>query len=281
MKAQNNSTKRVILTIFLSYLWLILSQVVALLIGQLLTQIGSPNVIGSLISGILYVTFTLFGVSLFCKKILNTSIKQYKMSKFTLSPIWCISAFVLPLMVSGVLLLTNGYWDNPQMNVAKALYVIIDAVVFYGFAAGVVEEIVFRGIIMNELEKRWNRWVAILVPSIVFALSHIIGTDLDFISIIQLLIAGSLVGILFSLVVYQSNNIWNSIFMHSIWNIIIIGGILHISDKADNMYLYNYVLKSESFLITGGDFGIEASVFAIIGYSIFIGLALLLKPKKS
>lgn len=70
-----------------------------------------------------------------------------------------------------------------------------------------------------------------------------------------------------------AGSVWNSAIMHAIWNIIIVGGILHIGSAADKISIYNYVLKTDSLLITGGDFGIEASVVAVAAYLIFTVLA--------
>lgn len=58
--------------------------------------------------------------------------------------------------------------------------------------------------------------IAIFLPSIVFGILHIVGSDLDLISIVQLIIAGTLVGILFSLIAIESNIIWNSAIVHGI-----------------------------------------------------------------
>lgn len=113
-----------------------------------------------------------------------------------------------------------------------------------------------------------------------FGLLHIIGNDLNFISIIQLLIAGSIVGVLFSLIAYGSNSIWNSAIVHGIWNIVIIGGILHIGNEADSSSIFNFILDNKSFLISGGDFGIEASIISILVYLLFIVLAAIQVKRK-
>ena len=102
---------------------------------------------------------------------------------------------------------------------------------------------------------------------------HIIGNDLGFVSIIQLLIAGSIVGILFSLIAYESNSFWNNAIVHGIWNMTIIGGILYIGNEADSSSIFNFILDNKSFLISGGDFVIEASVISIFAYLLFIVLA--------
>ena len=133
---------------------------------------------------------------------------------------------------------------------------------------------------MGCLERRFHIWIAVIIPSILFGVVHIIGNELDFLSVIQLLIAGSIVGILFSLVAYESNSIWNNAMIHAVWNMVIIGGILHIGSEADGNSILNFVLKNKSFLISGGDFGIEASVISILAYLIFIILAIVLLKKK-
>ena len=133
---------------------------------------------------------------------------------------------------------------------------------------------------MSALENRCNKIVAIFAPSVLFGLIHIIGNDLDLLSIIQLIIAGSVVGILFSLVTYENGNVWNSAVIHAIWNIVMIGRILQISESAEEFTIYNYVLDTDSFLITGGDFGVEASIVAILAYLVFTALAIYLMKKR-
>lgn len=51
---------------------------------------------------------------------------------------------------------------------------------------------------------------------------------MNIISILLLLVAGTSVGIMFSLIVYESGSIWCSALVHGTWNIIMIGGILTI-----------------------------------------------------
>ena len=51
--------------------------------------------------------------------------------------------------------------------------------------------------------------------------------------------------------------------MHGIWTCLMIGGLIHIGSAADSAVWYNYVLDTDSFLLTGGDFGVESSVISI------------------
>lgn len=133
---------------------------------------------------------------------------------------------------------------------------------------------------MGCLEKRFNIKVAVILPSVLFALLHIIGRKLDFMSILQLILAGSAVGILFSLITYESGSVWNSATVHSIWNMAIIGGVLYIGSEQKANSIFNFILNSKSFLLLGGDFGIEASLISIATYFIFILIAAILITKK-
>ena len=268
------SAAKTIAAIILAIVILVIAQIISEVIGSLAVSLpGMPMAAGYAITGILYPVITFLVVKLLCEKFLRMSLHDCKMPKFTLRPIWVVVAVIMPCLVSLVLCLTPGHWQNNMLNRSEISQIVTRAVFVVGIGAGLVEEMLFRGVIMNAMEKRWNRYAAIFVPSVLFGLIHIIGRRLDVLSIIQLIIAGSVVGILFSLVTYESGNVWNSAVMHGIWNIVMIGGILQISESAEEYPIYNFVLDTESFLITGGDFGVEASIVAILAYLVFIALA--------
>lgn len=275
------STAKIIAVIILAIIILAIAQTMSELIGSLaVALIGIPIAAGYAVTGILYPIITFLVVKLLCEKFLKMSLSDCKMPKFTLRPIWVAAAVIMPCLVSLVLCLTPGHWQNNMLSGTEISQIVTRAVFVVGIGSGLVEEMLFRGVIMSAMEKRWNKYVAIFVPSVLFGLIHIIGRRLDLLSIIQLIIAGSIVGILFSLVTYESGNVWNSAIIHGVWNIVMIGGILQISESAEEYPIYNYVLDTESFLITGGDFGVEASVVAILAYLVFTALAIYLMRKR-
>ena len=278
MEKTKITTGKMIRAILLALATLVLSQTLASLIGTVPVIIGAPAAIGNVIAGILYPIFTILIVKLLCKKILKISMEDCKLPKFSLKPVWCIAAIIMPCMVSAAFLLTSGHFENNAYDTLKVLEITTGAVFFYGIGTGIVEEVIFRGVIMTVLENRFNKCVAVIAPSVLFGMIHIIGRDLNLLSIVQLIIAGSIVGILFSLVTYESGNVWNSAIIHAVWNMIIIE--LHIGTDADEFSIYNYILETDSVLITGGEFGIEASVISILAYFIFIVVALVLMKKK-
>lgn len=172
---------------------------------------------------------------------------------------------MLPVAVTGIYLIMPGRLEYNNVDV---ITLISASVFFTGIAAGFVEEMVFRGMILGLLEQRWNKTVAIIAPSVLFGLIHIIGTKISIISEMLVVVAGTMVGIMFSLIALSKKSVWNSGIVHVLWNVIIIGGMLQISSTSDKESIFNYILESKSFALTGGDFGVQASVIALVAYGI-------------
>lgn len=273
-------TKRTIIAIVLSILILVAAQLVSLLAGNGIIALGAQDAIGNVIAAVLYPPLTLMGLKLLCNKFLKHSLEDFGFSRFKIKPVWAVTAVLMPALVVIGFLFVPGHWENTAMNSAQLAKALTGAILFTGFAVGFVEEAVFRGVIMKVLEMRWNKWVAIIIPSVIFGVLHVIGTGMDLLSFLQLVIAGSVVGILFSLVTYESGNIWSNAFIHSVWNMCMGSGILYISNEMSENSIFNYVLDTNSFLISGGDFGVEASCISIAAYVVFIIVAIILLKRK-
>ncbi|MGK0577908.1 CPBP family intramembrane glutamic endopeptidase [Macrococcus capreoli] len=246
--------------IFLSILALIIAQVVAM----------SITVFGAVFSAILYIIFAFLLIFLLCHKVLKINLTDIRILPFKVKGIWIASAIILPTIVLLFLIFSGGEWKTANVSTIQMLKVLFTSIICYGIAPAIVEEMVFRGVIMSLLENKFNRFIAIVCPSILFGALHTIGNPMNVLSFIQLLVAGTLVGILFSLIAVESGSIWNSAIVHGLWNTVFIGSIMHIGNDNSAHAIFSYELISHSFIITGGDFGIEASLPAIIGYIIFI-----------
>lgn len=272
------STRKVILTICAAILSLIVAQSVALLVGNLLVKLSLPTAVGNAAAGLLSPAFTLILIQLYCTKALKMNLSDFGITKPKIKPIWVISAFIMPIAVFGIMFLTPGHFVRSSFSGSERAAVITAALFYFGMGTGIVEEAVFRGMIMHAIEYRWNRTAAVLIPSVLFGILHI-SEGMSIGSIIQLIIAGSLVGILFSLVCYESGGIWSNAIMHAVWNIFVTS--VYIGKKADDTALISYVLDTDSFLLTGGDFGVEASAVSIGVYLIFAGAATFLIKRKT
>lgn len=262
------TTKKVIFGIIGSILILILSQVSAQLIESLLDFIKVPEFISIAISGTIYIFLTYFLLKLYVTKYFHQNLYNFGMGFFHVNWKWIIIGLLLPVVVTMIYLSTPGRFVLAQKSTSETLAVISRGLFFTGFGAGFVEEMVFRGIIMTLVKDKWGKMVSIVIPSLLFGLVHIIGMPFNFLSILLVILAGTMVGVMFSLIAYESKTVWNNALVHSLWNSVIISGILTISTKVDHYNISHYLLKTKSFLITGGQFGIESSLIALLGYSL-------------
>lgn len=275
-------TRKMIFSIILSLMALVVAQVLSRLVASAVILVKMPAFIANILAGILYVAFAYLLIKLLCKKYLKGDMSDYHIPSFKIEIKWCILAVVLPLIITAFyILFVPGSFEQNVLDINSKLDMLSTGIFIGGFGAGIVEEIVFRGIMMSVIEKRFNKKIAIIVPSVLFGFVHIIGMGFNLLSCALVLLAGTMVGIMFSLIASETNSIWNSAIVHAFWNIIIIGGILSIGTEFKEYSLFHYMLDTKSFLLTGGEFGIESSIIAVIGYSLVCLLVVLSNKKKN
>ncbi len=271
-------TNKVIIGSIVAIFVLVFSQIGGELVASGIHLTGISIGFCNIIAGIIYILLSYFLLNILVSKFLKTDIR---ILRFTVNVKWLIVAIVLPVIVKGIFLLLPGEFVSSGMDKNQIFTTLSAGIVFTGIAAGLVEEMVFRGVIMSFIRERWNTKIAILVPSVLFASVHLIGMNFSVLSCILVLVAGTMVGIMFSMIAMESDSVWNSGIVHSIWNIIIIGGGLGISEKVSEDSVMTYVLHSKSFAITGGEFGIEASVIALIGYIVVTLVAFVMIKRRT
>ena len=207
------------------------AQLGAQLLASLPLMVGAPVWLGNVLAGVLYAALGVAGLLLLCGKGLRVTPEECRLAPVRLRPVWAASAVLMPALAAGALLCQPGHWQAGSAEDAAA--VAAGAVFFFGAGTGIVEEAVFRGVLMTAVERRWNKTAAVLGPSLAFALLHVLGRELSFAGILQLLAAGTAVGVLFSLVAYESGTVWCGAAMHAVWNMVMIGGVLHIGPEPD------------------------------------------------
>lgn len=276
------STKKTIGGAFGAILVLIVAQILAQLVASVFVLVNVPEGICNMIAGILYLGLAFVLLRAFSQKLLKIEMAHLGMPRFAIKAKWILAGILLPVTVKAVyLLFFSGKYVSSGMNDNQIFSTLSAGIVFTGLAAGYVEEMVFRGVILNLLKEKWNRKAAVFIPSVLFGLVHIIGMDFSLISCLLVLIAGTMVGVMFSMIAIESGSVWNSGIVHALWNIVIIGGGLSINEKADEYSVMTYVLESKVFAFTGGEFGIESSVIALLGYVIVTFAAIYMIKKKN
>jgi membrane protease YdiL (CAAX protease family) len=137
-------------------------------------------------------------------------------------------------------------------------------------AAGVIEELLFRGAIFRIIEASLGTWIALAISAALFGLVHLGNPNASWIAAVAIALeAGVMLGAAYVL----TRRLWLPIGIHAAWNFTQ-GGIFSVAvsgGKTDGLLVAS--LAGPQWL-TGGEFGAEASVVAIVVCTAF-GIALL------
>jgi hypothetical protein len=128
-----------------------------------------------------------------------------------------------------------------------------------GVAPALIEEILFRGILFRWIEELGGSWAALIVTSALFGLAHLYNPGATWFSSFAVAVeAGLLLGGAYMV----TRTLWMAIGLHAAWNFTQ-GGIfgIPVSGQASHGLLQARLTGPE--LLSGGAFGLEASVIAL------------------
>lgn len=154
-------------------------------------------------------------------------------------------------------------------------FIVILYLVGFGIQ-GFSEEIMFRGYFMVSIMKKSSVTKAVFINSLAFAIAHMLNPGLTVVAFINLM----LIGVLMSVYVIKTNNIWGAAAFHSMWNFA--QGILY-GISVSGTDAKSAVLLTESTgakIINGGLFGLEASIVTTIVVAAALGMLLYMKPNR-
>jgi len=136
---------------------------------------------------------------------------------------------------------------------------------------GILEEVFFRGILFRWIEEFAGSWVALLLTSALFGLAHIHNPNATWFSSFAIAVeAGLLLGGAYML----TRNLWMPIGLHMAWNFTQ-GFIFDVPVSGIDQAGLVDARLSGSELLSGGSFGLEASVIALV-IATAAGVALLI-----
>ena len=128
-------------------------------------------------------------------------------------------------------------------------------------SAGFLEELLFRGVLFRIVEEWLGSWISIIVSSAVFGFVHLANPDATFIGALFISVEA---GLLLAAAYMVTRRLWMSIGFHLSWNYTqsaIFGGI--VSGGIAEPGLIKPILEGPD-LLTGGQFGLEASLTAFV-----------------
>jgi len=206
----------------------------------------------------------------------------------TLFTVWIFQKFINRESFTSIGLEFNGYKDDfvfgllfgaglivlgfailyiiNFLSVASIQFSLIDQLFYLSLFAVVSlnEEIAIRGYILQNLSSSFNKYIALVLSSLVFMIMHIGNPNMSAVPLFNLFLAGLLLGVYY----IHKNNLWFPIGAHITWNYFQ-GPVLGFEVSGNDVDSIFIQSLNGSELITGGEFGFEGSiiltVFMIIG----------------
>lgn len=126
-----------------------------------------------------------------------------------------------------------------------------------------VEELVGRSYLIPAISSRSNQWVGLIGSSLIFALVHGSNPGISVLSIINIFLAGMLLGILF----LKYRSIWCAIGFHAAWNFFQ-GSFFGFEVSGHAVYSVIDTRETGMDFITGGAFGFEGSALCTLFLSL-------------
>ncbi len=160
------------------------------------------------------------------------------------------TACELLLMALGIYRIT-GF--NPLGYLVPAIAMAVSSSVF--------EELLFRGVLYRSVEAWFGSWVALVVSSLVFGLTHLMNPQSTLEGALFIAVEA---GILLAAAFMLTRRLWLSIGFHLAWNYTqsaIFSGVVSGNDAAPG-WIRSTVNGPD--LLTGGRFGVESSVLALV-----------------
>lgn len=128
------------------------------------------------------------------------------------------------------------------------------------FCASVTEEVMMRGYVQSRLMTRMNKFLALAIASVIFAILHLSNPNIGFFPLINLFLAGIMLGAAYM----YTQNLWFPIALHLAWNWIQ-GPVLGFEVSGTNTFPTMLSLQfSRENIINGGAFGFEGSIICTI-----------------
>lgn len=180
------------------------------------------------------------------------------------------------MIILGViaLLIFGGY--HPELLPTDGMAARLLAILWIGLTAAALEEVAFRGYPFQTLIGAIGPWGASLMLSLLFGAIHLANPHATAFGFINT----ALVSLLLSITYLRTGYLWMPIGLHFAWNIFL-GTVFGLPVSGINLFAVVVKARTQgSTLLTGGDYGLEASLTGTV--VIILGLAVIsvLAPSK-
>jgi membrane protease YdiL (CAAX protease family) len=141
--------------------------------------------------------------------------------------------------------------------------------------AAIIEELIFRGLMFQAIQKLGGSWIALAVTSLFFGVAHLGNPGATLWSAFAITLeAGVLLGAAF----LWRRNLWFAMGLHFAWNAL--EGLLGIPISGHSTTGLFTVKVNGAALLTGGDFGLEGSIVPVM-VSLLIAIPMLIGASRN
>ncbi|KFF07297.1 CPBP family intramembrane glutamic endopeptidase [Flavobacterium reichenbachii] len=252
-KIFNSPITKIILALLVFMAVVIIGQQIA---SKLLALTPLDKNYRNLLKGLFVSTACIFSYILFFKKYDKRTVTEFAVKGLFKNLFIGISiGFVLQSLTILIMYLNGNY---SVVNINPISFILIPFALM--FTVAIIEEILVRGIIFRIMEEKLGSYIALTISSVLFGVFHLINPHSTLISSICITTAGFLFGVIF----IYSRNLWMPIALHFAWNFTQSGifGAITSGNEKTNSLLEAKIQGPE--LITGGAFGPEGSIQAIV-----------------
>jgi membrane protease YdiL (CAAX protease family) len=145
-----------------------------------------------------------------------------------------------------------------------------------GIGAGIGEEIVMRGVLFRITEEGCGTWLAVAVSALFFGGAHIFNPGATLWSSAAIAIEA---GVMLALIYHVTRSLWACIGLHAGWNIMqgTVYGIPVSGGAVDGLLISQ---RTGPVWLSGGVFGAEASVIALLVCSVLSLVLVILAQRR-
>ncbi|MGO2113077.1 MAG: lysostaphin resistance A-like protein [Pseudoclavibacter sp.] len=178
----------------------------------------------------------------------------------------------LSAVTIGILSLAGAYTITGWGSVAGAL-----AVAGTMCAIAVSEEVFFRGVVFRLIHGRWGAGIALGASAIIFGLVHLLNPGASLWGAVAIVIEA---GLMLGAAYLATGSLWLAIGLHFGWNVATVGMFGTVTSGAEARDSLLIAVTSGPDWLSGGSFGPEASVVAVVVCSIATAVLLLVARRR-
>jgi membrane protease YdiL (CAAX protease family) len=149
-----------------------------------------------------------------------------------------------------------GFYHVSGINGCTAILPWFGLAIF----SGVFEELLIRGILFRIMEESLGTWLALAISALIFGLMHLANPNATMWGAVAIAIEA---GILLAAAFVYTRRLWLPIGIHFAWNFTQ-GAVFGVAVSGNEAKGFLQSTLSGPTLLSGGAFGAEASIFAVI-----------------